>query len=442
MKTNTTIIGDNIIHFIKKLLRRHPKEIRRTSEIAQECIVPRDNHIISKTEISSNALKILNRLVHAGYEAYLVGGGVRDLLLKKSPKDFDIATNATPNQIQALFKNARIIGRRFKLVHILFHREVIEVATFRKQEISNDHHQTNDKGIVVRDNVYGSLKDDAGRRDFTINSLYYDIHDGSIIDFAQGMSDIHARQIRLIGDPMVRYQEDPVRMLRAIRFSAKLNFSIESKTKQAIDKLNHLISHISNSRLFEENQKLYLCGEGLQAHNLLLEHGLFEQLFPLTFATFSDANYPVNALIILALESTDARIKDNKPINPGFLYAVLLWFPLLKQAEQLRAAGEHPLPALEQAMAIVIAKQNQIIHIPKRFTQVMREIWLLQHRFPKRTGQRAYHTLSHVRFRAAYDFLALRALVNDESMELADWWTQFQEADSATQDRLIKECSD
>ena len=325
-------------------------------------------------------------------------------------------------------------------MHILFHREVIEVATFRGQEKSSDHHQVNEQGLIVRDNVYGSLEDDAWRRDFTINSLYYAITDSSIIDFTGGMQDIKQHQIRLIGDPETRYKEDPVRMLRALRFSAKLNFTLEEKTQQAIHQFNHLILQISNARLFEEMQKLYQCGEGVSVHHLLSEHGLFQHLFPQTYASMSDANFPVKEFIILALESTDSRIQSGKPINPAFLYAVFLWFPLLQQTQALKTAGAHPLPALEQAMAIVLAKQNQITHIPKRYSQVMREIWLIQYRFPKRAGQRAFHTLKHARFRAAYDFLALRALVNNESMALADWWTAFQEASLEEQDNMIKAC--
>jgi poly(A) polymerase len=434
------IIGDHIIHFLKKLLRRKQTQPLKTASISPEFIIPRHQHPISKADISPNTLKILNRLIHAGYEAYLVGGVVRDLLVRKAPKDFDVATNATPPQIKALFKNARIIGRRFKLVHILFHREVIEVATFRGQEKSSDHHQVNEQGLIVRDNVYGSLEDDAWRRDFTINSLYYAINDSSIIDFTGGMQDIKQHKIRLIGDPETRYKEDPVRMLRALRFSAKLNFKLEEKTQQAIHQLNHLILQISNARLFEEMQKLYQCGESVSVHHLLFEHGLFQHLFPQTYASMSNLNFPVKEFIILALESTDSRLQAGKPINPAFLCAVFLWFPLLQQTQALKATGAHPLPALEQAMSIVLAKQNQITHIPKRYSQVMREIWLIQYRFPKRTGQRAFNTLKHARFRAAYDFLALRALVNNESMALADWWTAFQEASSEEQDVMIKAC--
>lgn len=403
-------------------------------------MIPRSDHHVSKTDINPNALKVLNRLSSSGFQAYLVGGSVRDLLLRKVPKDFDVATDATPNQVRNLFRNARIIGRRFKLVHILYHREIIEVATFRGHEVVNDSHQMNDRGMLVKDNVYGTFEEDAWRRDFTINSLYYNIQDGSIIDFTQGVNDINQRIIRVIGDPATRYQEDPVRMLRAIRFSAKLHFELAPETAAPIHELNHLISHISSSRLFEEMLKLYHCGQAESVQRMLEQYDLFKFLFPQTAALFK-SEYPVNTLLIFALESTDTRIRDNKPVNPAFLYAILLWFPLLARTHQLQEDGVDPLPALDQAMSYVISEQNKHITIPKRHTQIMREIWLLQFRLAKRSGERAHHLLQHPRFRAAYDFLALRALAGDESMELAQWWTTFQEVDLDTQNKMVDECT-
>lgn len=414
-----------IIKLIKKLLRRTRVTEPRVSD---QHVIPRKAHCISKTDINQNALKVLNRLNSSGFQAYLVGGGVRDLLLHKSPKDFDIATNATPNEIRNLFRNARIIGRRFKLVHILFQREIIEVATFRAKDADADQ-KVNERGMLIRDNVYGSFEDDAWRRDFTINSLYYNLTDASIVDLTGGVSDIQHRTVRMIGDPEVRYQEDPVRMLRAIRFSAKLHFDIAAETATPIRKLAPLISHISSSRLFDEMTKLYQCGEAESAQRLLLEYGLFELLCPLTWQEIQKAHYPVNALTCIALENTDVRIRDDKPVTPAFIFAVLLWFPLLAHAEKYKAEGVEPLPALEQAMSYVIAEQNRIICIPKRFTQIMREMWLLQFRFNKRQGGRAFHLLEHPRFRAAYDFMLLRALAGDEALPLAEWWTTFQDAD-------------
>ncbi|MBA2711802.1 MAG: polynucleotide adenylyltransferase PcnB [Tatlockia sp.] len=415
---------------------------KRTTNLAVESsyVVSRDHHNLSKTDISPNALKVLNRLNSAGFQAYLVGGSVRDLLLGKVPKDFDIATSATPNEIKKLFRNARIIGRRFKLVHIIFHRDIIEVATFRRSEIEeiDTNQQVNERGMLVRDNVYGTFEEDAWRRDFTINSLYYNIENASIVDLTGGTNDVAERKVRMIGDPDVRYLEDPVRMLRAIRFSAKLHFEIAKETAEPLPRLSPLIRHVSSSRLFDEITKLYQCGEAESVQRLLVEHGLFAQLFEQTSVLLT-SKYPVNALICIALENTDMRIRDNKPVTPAFLIAVLLWFPLLDCAERLREEdGLDPLPALEKAMSIVISEQNKVILVPKRFTQVVREIWLLQYRFPKRQGGRAFNLLHHPRFRAAYDFLALRALAGDESMELAQWWTNFQEVNEFEQTEMIE----
>lgn len=427
---------NTIINLIKKLLHRAKPE--KLPAVADAHIIPRNHHHLSKTDISPNALTVLNRLNSSGFQAYLVGGSVRDILLRKAPKDFDVSTNATPNQIKHLFRNARIIGRRFKLAHILYHREIIEVATFRGHDAVDASQQTNDRGMLIRDNVYGTLEEDAWRRDFTINSLYYNLADGSIVDYTGGVKDVELRIIRMIGDPTIRYQEDPVRMLRAIRFSAKLHFEIAPETAAPMDELNVLITHISGSRLFDEMTKMYQCGEAESVQCLLVKYGLFHHLFPQA-AQLLDGKYPVNALLINALASTDTRIRDNKPVNPAFVYAIILWFPLLTLKAKLILEGMDPLPALEKAMSQVITEQNKRVTIPKRFTQIMREIWLLQFRFPKRTGHRAYLLLEHPRFRAAYDFLALRALAGDESMELAAWWTTFQEVDITKQTEMVRQ---
>lgn len=379
---------------------------------------------------------MLNRLISGGFQAYLVGGSVRDLLLHKAPKDFDVATNATPNEIKNLFRNGRIIGRRFKLVHILFHREIIEVATFRGHDAVDSSQQTNERGMLVRDNVYGSLDEDAWRRDFTVNSLYYNIGDSSIIDFTGGVKDVQKKLIRMIGDPVTRYKEDPVRMLRAVRFSAKLHFKLAPETEAPFPQISSLITHVSNSRLFDEITKLYQCGEAETVQRLLIQYGLFHHLCPQT-TSLLESEYPVNALIGIALENTDTRIRDGKPVTPAFLFAVLLWFPMIELSKKLQSSGLDPLPAIEKAMSLVIAEQNKIISIPKRYTQVVREIWLLQYRFSKRLGGRAYNLLQHPRFRAAFDFMALRALSGDESMELAQWWTTFQEVDETEQANMI-----
>lgn len=422
-----------IIKFIKKLLKKN--RVHKPS-VESAYIIPRNKHSISKSDISTNAIKVLNRLIGAGFQAYLVGGSVRDLLLHKAPKDFDVATNATPNEVRNLFRNARIIGRRFKLVHILFHREIIEVATFRGHDAVDSSQQTNERGMLIRDNVYGSLDEDAWRRDFTINSLYYNIDDSSIVDFTGGVNDVQKKLIRMIGDPVTRYKEDPVRMLRAIRFSAKLHFKLSPETEAPFPQISQLITHISNSRLFDEMTKLYQCGEAETVQKLMIEYGLFEYLYPHTFELFN-SEYPIKALIGIALENTDTRIKDNKPVTPAFLFAVLLWFPMIECAKNLQKSGIDPLPAIEKAMSLTLIEQSKIISIPKRYSQVIREIWLLQYRFSKRQGGRPFNLLQHPRFRAAFDFMALRALAGDESMELAQWWTTFQEVEEKEQLKMI-----
>jgi len=429
------------------LQNKKPKKL----SISPDYIIPRNRHHVSKTEISPNALSVLNRLNSAKFEAYLVGGGVRDLLLRKNPKDFDITTNATPSQIRRLFRNARLIGRRFKLAHILFHREIIEVATFRGQDNDDDKQRTNEQGMLVRDNVYGTLEQDAWRRDFTINSLYYDIRDASIVDYTGGFKDIEHKQIRMIGDPTTRYQEDPVRMLRAVRFAAKLHFNIEPETAKAIRTSKHLLAHVAGSRLFEEVAKLYQCGAAEDVQQHLIHHELFGQLFPQTNALL-DSKHPLTALLTLALKNTDRRIHEEKPVIPSFLFAVLLWFPFMAHKTKLEQSIDttqdpsedeteelEPLMALEKSMNHVLREQCKITTIPKRHTQIIREIWLFQYRLQKRTGKRPQQLLEHPRFRAAYDFLALRALAGDESMALADWWTQFQDADVSTQNNMLAE---
>lgn len=426
-----------IIKFFKKILRSQPPNAELPLE---EHSIPRNKHHITKTEINPHALQVINHLNHHGFDAYLVGGSVRDLLLRKIPKDYDVATNATPTQIKRLFRNARIIGRRFKLVHITFNREIIEVSTFRSNA-PDEQLQTNSSGMVIRDNVYGTLEQDAWRRDFTINSLYYDVRNGSIVDITKGFEDIQKKQICMIGQPEIRYQEDPVRMLRAIRFAAKLHFNISEATATPIYQYCSLLQNVSSARLFDEIAKLWQCQESLGAFKLMVEFKIFDQLFPWTAQSIE--HYPhALKLIETALENTDNRLKEQKPTTPAFLFAIFLWFPMRHLALQYQEEeGLHPLAALEKAMGKIIANQCQIIAVPKRFTQIVREIWLLQYRFQKRVGHKPLQMMEHARFRAAYDFLALRALTGDESVELADWWTRFQDADETTQTEMIKECN-
>ena len=392
-----------------------------------------------KRDIDSNAIAVVERLTRAGYEAYLVGGAIRDLLMKQTPKDFDIATNATPQQIKKLFRQARIIGRRFKLVHIPFQRDIIEVSTFRSHEPINTNIQTNDRGMLIEDNVYGTLEQDAWRRDFTANSLYYQVETGAIIDFTQGFRDIQQKRMCIIGEPNTRYHEDPVRMLRAVRFCAKLNFTIAPDTAAPITNLNHLLTHVSGSRLFDEMIKLYQSGHAYKVQKLLDQYGLFQQLFPLNAVL--PKHYPMQVFLDLALESTDTRVKARKPVNPAFLFAVILWFPMQVRAKMLQKSGIDPMPAFDQAYSQVISEQNKIIMIPKRHAQVIRDIWYLQTQFSKRSSSKVYHLFQHPRFRAAYDFFVLRALAHEESLDLAKWWTTFQEVDEQTQTQMIADAT-
>lgn len=405
-------------------------------------IVPRRSHNISKTDISPNALKVLNRLDHANYAAFLVGGAVRDLLLGKAPKDFDVSTNAHPEEVRKLFRNCRLIGKRFRLAHILYGKEIIEVATFRAppstdEKHAPEHHATRGN-MVVRDNIYGTFEEDAWRRDFTVNALYYNIADFSVVDFTGGMQDIQNKLIRIIGNAQQRYEEDPVRMLRAVRFATKLGFNIEDETKMWLSRSAHLLKEVSPARLFEEVLKLFQRGHGLDNFNMLREYNLFETLFPLTDKILNaPGQYPVGTLLKLTLESTDSRINNLRTVTPAFLFAALMWHPLQAKMQELQVHGYLPLVALEMAMSGVIIEQNRAILIPKRFTMVMREIWLLQYRFPKRYGKRPFKILEHPRFRAAYDFLLLRCDAGEEDAELGQWWTQFQSCDESEQEAML-----
>ncbi len=407
-------------------------------------VITRQEHNISRKQISDNALKVLYRLHGAGYDAFLVGGGVRDLLLGKKPKDFDVATNATPEQIKELFRNCRLIGRRFRLAHIMFGREIIEVATFR------GHHQDSSKnlslqskdGMLLRDNVYGSIDEDAERRDFTINSMYYNIADYSIHDYAHGVEDLEDKLIRLIGDPQIRYREDPVRMLRAIRFAAKLDFDIEEDTADPIEYLAPLLNEIPSARLFEESLKLLQSGYGLETYHLMREYNLFQQLFPLVSSHFTD-DYSSNTeqMLDLALDSTDMRIQDGKRINPAFMFAAILWYPLVARADELMEKRNLCFyDAIMAASNDVLDDQVHTLAIPRRHTTTIREIWQLQLRLPRRNGKRALRMLELNKFRAGFDFLEMRAEIEGgETAELANWWKTFQNAGRAMQQAMIKE---
>lgn len=389
--------------------------------------IPRDEHNISRANISRNAVKVLYRLNGAGYQAYLVGGGVRDLLLGREPKDFDVATDARPEQVKAVFGNCRLIGRRFRLAHVHFGREIIEVATFRSNRETDDQEDRQlENGRILSDNVYGTLEEDAQRRDFSINALYYSVEDFSVIDYADGITDLRNGVIRLLGDPESRFREDPVRLLRAVRFAGKLGFVIEPATEAPMASLAPLLQDVPAARLFEEVLKLFLAGTALETFEKLRHYDLFGQLFPATEEALSheDHEFPIT-FVNRGLRNTDLRIQEDKPVTPAFLFAVLLWEPVRLRAEALEGAGNHPYEAMQIAANEVLSEQARHISIPKRYSFPMREIWQLQFRFLQRNGKRPQRLAAHPRFRAAYDFFLLRVEAGEVEQAEGDWWARF-----------------
>lgn len=397
--------------------------------------------MIPEQDLNSRALKVVLTLKKNGYEAYIVGGAVRDLILDLHPKDFDVATNATPEQIKAVFRNCRLIGRRFRLAHIYFGREIIEVATFRGSHESAEHDshaQTADCGRILRDNVYGTFEEDAIRRDFTINAMYFDPSTMDVIDYADGFTDLKNRQIRLIGDPEQRYREDPVRILRAIRFAVKLGFDIEQTTEEPIKELSHLLSNIPPARLFDECLKLFMGGKAFATYHKLCEYGVFKILFPMTAkAIAEDESGCAIAMLEQAFKNTDIRIEQGKPVTPAFLFATILWEPV-RQIIEANCEERRPINEIYFEAAEEIAReQAQIVSLPKRFSMPMKEIWRMQPRYFSRSGKRPFRLLEHQRFRAAYDFLLLRAGSGEVDQEVADWWTKFQEVDSSERSAML-----
>lgn len=393
-------------------------------------IIPRAEHGISRKNISSGALRVLYRLHESGYKAFLVGGAVRDLLLGGHPKDFDVATNATPEETRALFRNCRLIGRRFRLAHVVFGREIVEVATFRGigEEGNADRHIVD--GRILRDNVYGSIEEDAIRRDFTVNALYYDIADFSVRDYVGGIADLQQRTLRLIGDPELRYREDPVRMLRAARLAAKLDFEIAPEAAAPFAELGPLLGDVAPARLFDESLKLFLSGHGLESLRRLHKHGLLGEIFPATAqALAGPRSAAFGRLLGYTFTSTDERVRSDKPVTPAFLFAAMLWEPVRSAAERLIADGSEPAVAWPVAVDRVMHQQAARVAIPRRFGLGMEEIWALQPRFEQRQKKRVLRLLAHPRFRAAFDFLALRAHDEPELVPLVEWWTEAQELD-------------
>ncbi|WP_147651349.1 polynucleotide adenylyltransferase PcnB [Vulcaniibacterium gelatinicum] len=387
-------------------------------------VIPREAHPISRRDISPNALRVLYRLRDAGFGAYLVGGAVRDLLLGGHPKDFDVATDATPEQVRGLFRNCRLIGRRFRLAHVVFGREIVEVATFRaSSDDGSGEREMHEGGRLLRDNVYGTIEEDAVRRDFTANALYYAIEDFSVRDYVGGFADIQARVLRLIGDPERRYREDPVRMLRAVRLAAKLGFTIDPPTAEPIPQLAPLLREVSSARLFDESLKLFLSGHAVASFEGLERHGLLPALLPETAAAMrANRSGALRRMVLAGLRDTDARVAADEPVSPGFLFALLLWPAYCRALMQLQAQGMHTAEAQRRAADRVTVHLLETIALPRRFSLPMQEIWLLQSRFSQR--KRVGRFLAHPRFRAAYDFLVLRQAASDEHAEDVAFWAE------------------
>ena len=394
--------------------------------------IPRNDHCVSRKNISNGALKVIAKLRSENHQAFLVGGAVRDLLMGGRPKDFDVATDATPERVRALFRNSRIIGRRFRIVHVRFGREIVEVTTFRRhhdgeegEAIPKRQSHRSDTGMLLRDNVFGSLEEDAARRDFTVNALYYCSSDFCVYDYVGGLPDLESRQIRIIGDAEQRYREDPVRMLRAARFAAKLGFSIAGDTATPIPELAHMLEAVPASRLFDETLKLFMAGHAADTFGLLRKYRLLEHMFPATWSELED-NPASLRLMEAALRSTDARVAEDKPVTPAFLLAALLWAPVLRLCHQLEDHGTAPLEAMQEAGHSLLTEQLHHIAIPKRFTIPMREIWELQLRLQNRK-RKPVELLSQRRFRAAYDLLLLREQAGEDLDDLGKFWTELQE---------------
>jgi len=370
---------------------------------------------------------VLYRLREAGFGAYLVGGAVRDLLLGMHPKDFDVATDATPEQVRQLFRNCRLIGRRFRLAHVVYGREIIEVATFRANSDDGSGDREMEDGRLVRDNVYGTIEEDAIRRDFTCNALYYAIEDFSVRDYTGGYEDVQARLMRLIGDPETRYREDPVRMLRAVRLAAKLDFAIEPATAEPIPRLAGLLAEAAPARLFEEMLKLFLSGHAVASFEGLERHGLLPALVPETAAALrSNRSGALRRMLLQGLAGTDARVAADEPVSPAFLFALLLWPAYCRALAGLQAQGMAAEEAQRRAADRVTLHQVQTIALPKRFSLPMQEIWLLQTRFSSRQRKRVFRLLAHPRFRAAYDFLVLRLAASGSHAADVEFWREAQ----------------
>jgi poly(A) polymerase len=431
---------NTILNFFKKIINSARNEPEPGPVAARVKIYTRAEHNISRSLISENALKVLYRLQKEGFDAYLVGGCVRDLLLGREPKDFDVVTNADPDQVRKVFRNCRLIGRRFRLAHVCFGREIIEVATFRGAgEEQNDNQVLNKEGRLLRDNVYGTIEEDVWRRDFTVNALYYNIKDFSVVDFVGGMADHKTGTLRLIGDPEMRFREDPVRMLRAVRFAVKLGFKLDRDCEKAIHNDAQLLASIPSARLYDEALKLFLSGYALQTFEMLRHYGLFQVLFPATENSLAvEENGFPRLLLIKALENSDNRIAEGKTVTAYFLLAAFLWDPVQMLAKEKMAQGLVEFIAYQDAASEIIARQIRSTALPRHISMAMREVWSIQPKFNARIGSKPSRLIGHPRFRAGYDFLLLRSETGGADPELAEWWTRYQYANENEQRKMTQ----
>jgi poly(A) polymerase len=405
---------------LKGFIQQFSKEKAPAANKVAPVVIPRGEHIISRNAINPNALKVLYRLHNAGFTAYLVGGCVRDLLLERQPKDFDIATNALPEEVRKLFRNCCLIGKRFRLAHIIFGKEIIEVATFRahhKEGSEKEGHSTH-RGMIVRDNVYGTIEEDVWRRDFTVNALYYSIADYSILDYMNGMQDLKSKLLKI---------------------ASKLNLQISPETEACIISLNHLLEHVSPARLYQEVLKFFQEGATLQTFRLLQKYNLFSQLFPQTNACLTHPQ--TIKLLEEALTNTDSRTNEGKSISPAFLFAIFVWQPVLQKIPEYEAEDLPTYSAFEKAIRVVLRQQTDRLTIPKRLQMSIHDICLLQHRFTMRSGIAPFRLLDHPRFRAAYDLLLLRTHAGEPIQELSTWWTQFYTGNNSQRELLLKEAN-
>ena len=418
---------------IKKFIRRMLGMAGSTASGNVPLMLGPDEHGIDIANVSPNAVRVTHTLQQAGFKAFIVGGAVRDLLLGIKPKDFDVATDATPEDVKRLFRRAFIIGRRFQIVHVMFGQDLIEVTTFRGS--ATDGAPKDEHGRVLRDNTFGEQHEDAVRRDFTINAMYYDPARQTVLDYHGGIRDIKNKTLRIIGVPEARYREDPVRLLRVVRFAAKLHFKIAPETRQPMALMAPLINNVPAARVFDEMLKLLMSGNALACLRQLRQEGLHYGLLPLLDVVLEQ---PLGEkFVTLALSNTDERIKQGKPVSPGFLFASLLWHQVLEKWKAYEAAGEYTIPALHLAADDVLDSQTEKLALQRRIATDMRDIWAMQPRFLRRVGRSPYKLLEHPRLRAGYDFLLLRCASGEIETELGDWWTEFMQADSSARDNML-----